>query len=440
MGDVSDRCVWGWGPAARCLRQGAVALSVVCLWPAARAAAQAPSPVASLTMPQAIDLALARNQAMRAKRLDVDAAKADELTASLKPNISFSSGNADLPVFTPSQFTADFLKNGATYSQAFSYLFERRGKRKNRMLTAADATDVAANTVTDAERQLRLQTAQAFIDVLLAKSTLELAQQNLASFSNVVDISRQRLTAGDLSQNDFYKVSLQRLQFEQDVSAAEVQLVLSKVQLRQLVGYDTVTEDFDVAGELAYQPSTVTLDELRAQALASRPDLQAAQSGLTLAQHTMALEQSNAKRDVTGEIEYDRDGPLNAIGLGFAIDLPIHDRNQGNIAHAAVGARQAEETVSAARVTVLGDVDGAYAAFQANAKIVSLFQSGYLDQAQQSLDISRYIYQRGAGSLLDLLDAERTYRSTQVGFRQALAAYMSSVQQINFVVGKQVVQ
>jgi cobalt-zinc-cadmium efflux system outer membrane protein len=48
------------------------------------------------------------------------------------------------------------------------------------------------------------------------------------------------------------------------------------------------------------------------------------------------------------------------------------------------------------------------------------------------------VYQQGNGNLLDLLDAERTYRATQLAFRQALAAYMTSVEQLNFVVGKQV--
>ncbi len=443
MRDVSDAGGRRARPS-RALRWGGVALSVVCvcLWPARPAEAQQAGgqPLAQLTMDQALALALARNQSIRARRFDVDAAKADELTASLKPNISFTSVNADLPAFSPGQFTADFLKNDATYVQSFSYLFERGGKRTNRMLAAADATDVAARSVSDAERQLRLDTAQAFIDVLLAKSTLDLAQQNLASFSNVVDISRQRLAAGDLSQNDFYKVSLQRLQFEQDVSAADVQLVQARVQLRQLVGYETVTDDFDAVGELAYRPTTISLDELRATALASRPDLLAAQASVKLARDSVTLERSNAARDVTGEIEYDRDGSFNGVGVGLSIDLPIHDRNQGNIAHAEVTARQADESLAAARVTVLADVDNAYATLQAYARIVSLFQSGYLDQAQQSLDISRYIYQRGAGSLLDLLDAERTYRSTQVAFRQALAAYMAALQQINFVVGRQVVQ
>ena len=71
---------------------------------------------------------------------------------------------------------------------------------------------------------------------------------------------------------------------------------------------------------------------------------------------------------------------------------------------------------------------------------MALYQSGYLDQAKESLDITTYVYQNGSGTLLDLLDAERTYRATQLAFRQALAAYMTAVQQINFVVGRQVMQ
>ena len=90
--------------------------------------------------------------------------------------------------------------------------------------------------------------------------------------------------------------------------------------------------------------------------------------------------------------------------------------------------------------TVLTDVVSAFAAYQTSEKVVALYQSGYLDQAKESLDITTYVYQNGSGTILDLLDAERTYRATQLAFRQALAAYMTAVQQINFVVGRQVMQ
>src|SRR5581483_11831360 len=120
--------------------------------------------------------------------------------------------------------------------------------------------------------------------------------------------------------------------------------------------------------------------------LESRPDLRAALGGVKLAQDTQALAYSNRARDVTGEVEYDRAGDINAVGFGFSIELPIHDRNQGNIAHSKVAVVQANETEAQARTTVLTDVVNAFAAFQASDKLVSLFQSGYLAQAQQSLE------------------------------------------------------
>ena len=101
--------------------------------------------------------------------------------------------------------------------------------------------------------------------------------------------------------------------------------------------------------------------------------------------------------------------------------------------------RQAIESDAATRFAALTDVVNAYAAFETNRKVVALYESGYLDQAKQSLDITTYVYQHGAGTLLDLLDAERTYRATELAYRQALAAYMTSLRQLNFAVGKQVI-
>ncbi len=81
------------------------------------------------------------------------------------------------------------------------------------------------------------------------------------------------------------------------------------------------------------------------------------------------------------------------------------------------------------------DVANAYQAMKVNDQIVQLYTSGYLKQAQDSRDISEYAYKRGAASLLDFLDAERSYRSTQLAYRQALATYMLSIEQLRQAVG-----
>ncbi len=53
----------------------------------------------------------------------------------------------------------------------------------------------------------------------------------------------------------------------------------------------------------------------------------------------------------------------------------------------------------------------------------------------QSRDISEYAYRRGAASLIDFLDAERTYRANQLAYRQALASYMLALEQLRDAVG-----
>ena len=81
------------------------------------------------------------------------------------------------------------------------------------------------------------------------------------------------------------------------------------------------------------------------------------------------------------------------------------------------------------------DVHDAYYNLQAKDQVVQLYISGYLAEAQADRDIAEYAYQRGGATLIDFLDAERSYRATELGHRQALAAYLSALEQLREAVG-----
>ncbi len=394
--------------------------------------------LSQLTLDDATKLALEHNQSLRAQRLAINQAKANEITAALKPNPVFTNLNEDFPFLSPNFLTLDNLRTNQEFTNSVTYTIERGGKREKRVQVAQDTTDVTTKTVADNERQLKFQVAQAFINALLAKSNLEFAREDRKSFLQVVDINQQRMKSGDIAEADYLKIKLQQLQFEQDVSSAQVALLQGKAALRQLVGYDTVPEDFDLVGDLTHAKYAATQKDLENEALLSRPDYLAAQSSVKLANDTVSLAYGNRARDLTIESEYKRSGLINGLGFGLSIELPIHDRNQGEIARSKAAASQALESAESVRIGVLTDVRSAYAGYQTAQEVAALYESGYLDQAKESRDISNYAYQRGAATLLDLLDAERSYRATQLAYRQALAAYMTSTEQINFVVGKRV--
>ena len=159
---------------------------------------------------------------------------------------------------------------------------------------------------------------------------------------------------------------------------------------------------------------------------------------MRLANDTVSLAFGNRAKDWTWATDYTWQG-YNAVGFSLSFDLPIHDRNQGEIARSQAAVRQAAETEASTQVGVETDVVNAYYGLQTSEQIVSLYESGYLDQATQSRDITTYAFGRGAATVLDVLDAERSYRSTQLGYRQAIAAYMIAAEQVNQAVGAQVI-
>ena len=81
-----------------------------------------------------------------------------------------------------------------------------------------------------------------------------------------------------------------------DVSAAKLARVQALASLRQLLGYESVPESYEVVGDLEYKPVKLGEDDLKAMALRQRPDVRAAQLGVTAAQSQFSLAQANGKR------------------------------------------------------------------------------------------------------------------------------------------------
>jgi cobalt-zinc-cadmium efflux system outer membrane protein len=388
-----------------------------------------------ITLDEAIQIALQRNHTLLAERTTILQSQAQETTANLRPNPTLSGDAQFLPFLDPSNFNSAYFDNNAQFDIGIGYLFERGQKRQRRFQAAKDQTAVTTSTVADNERTLTFQVSSQFVTVQLAESTLDLAEQDMKSFQNTVDISQIRYKDGDISEDDFLKIKLQLLQFQTDVSQAMLAKVQALIGLRQFLGYNSVPADFDVAGPFDYQPLKVGLEDLQAKALAERPDLRAAQQSVTAAKSQYDLAKANGKQDVTASIDYSHTGEANSASIFGSIDLPIFNRNQGEIARTKFAIDQAVELQMAASEQVMSDVLNAYEGVQDNGKIVALYASGYLDEAKQDRDISEYAYKRGAASLLDFLDAERSYRATQLAYRQALASYLTALEQLREAVG-----
>ena len=379
-----------------------------------------------ISLDQAIDLALAHNHSIKATRTLILQNQAQEITANLRPNPTLGADSQFVPFFSPQDFSGTNLNETQQFDVGIGYLFERGHKRQRRLQAARDQTAVT---------RAQVNVGQQFVSVLLAESTLQFALQDLQGFQQTVDISATQLKAGYIGEGDYLKIKLQLLQFQTDVSSARLAKAQALVGLREFLGYNAVPADFDVIGDLAYEPLKGNLEDLQMKAMRERPDYRAAELGITAAQSQILLAKANAKVDVTGTYDFTHVSGENTASIFANFELPIFNRNQGEIARTGYALTQAQEQQQAASDTVLSDVANAYAAVRSNDEVVQLYTSGYLKQAQDSRDISEYAYKRGAASLLDFLDAERSYRSVQLAYRQALASYMAALEQLKEAVG-----
>jgi cobalt-zinc-cadmium efflux system outer membrane protein len=402
------------------------------LTPSAEAQNQGP---VRITLDEAIQLALQHNHNLLAARTTIQQSQADETTANLRPNPTLFADWEYLPLFSPSAQNSQYLHDSTEADLGLGYLIERGKKRQHRLQAAKDITAQTRSLVADNERNLTFNVASLFVNVQLAESTLELAEQDLKSFQQTVDLGEIRYKAGAISEDDYLKIKLQLLQFETDLQQAQLARVQALSDLRQLFGYESVSTDYDVAGSFDYQPLKGNLEDLQLKALQNRPDLRAAQQGVAAANSQYELQRAIGKPDVTVQANYSHVNAINTATFYGSIPLPIFNRNQGEIAKSRFAITQAQEQEKATNGQALTDVRDAYESLRTNDKVVTLFRSGYLDIAQKDRDISEYAYKRGAASLLNFLDAERSYRATQLAYRQALAAYLLALEQLREAVG-----
>jgi cobalt-zinc-cadmium efflux system outer membrane protein len=402
----------------------------------------------SITVDEAIQLALQHNHSVLAMMTTIQQSQAEEITQNLRPNPTLFADWEYLPLGSPAkqnpnlyagQSTNDYLKNNTEVDVGLSYLIERGGKRHDRLQAQKDVTAQTRSLVADGMRGLSFQVATLFYNVQLAESTLELAEKDLKSFQETVDISEHQYKAGGISENDYLMIKLQLLQFESDLEQAQLAKVQALSDLRQLLGYESVSQNYDVAGPFEYQPVKGNLEDLQLKALQNRPDLRAAQQGVVAANSQLTLQKAIGKQDVTVQGNYSHVNGLNAATFYGSIPLPVFNRNQGEIAKARFAITQAQEIEKAANGQALTDVYDAYQGLRTNDKVVLLYISKYLDAATRSRDISEYAYHHGGLSLLNFLDAERSYRATQLAYRQALASYLLALEQLRQAVGTRAV-
>jgi outer membrane protein, heavy metal efflux system len=383
------------------------------------------------------------NPTLLADKLSVDESRAQEITAFLRPNPTFTLSADGTQVAPEKGVWRPFA--GTFESPSISYLHERQRKRELRLESAKKATLIAESSHANLQRTLLFNLRGAFVATLQAKAVLQLAKDNLAYYDRVLEISRTRFDAGDIAQIDLDRLELQRVQYESDLQAAEESLENAKIQLLTLLNDRTRIEQFDITGPFDFSDQLMPRDEFRKIAFDTRPDLKAAVEAIDKAQTDHQLAIANGSTDPTFGAWYTHNSSnnnpfgINTLGVSVSIPLRIFDRNQGEKLRTQLDITRNERLRDAAEATVLSDVDSSYATLESDLILLRPYKAKYLQQSVRVRDTIFFSYQHGGASLLDFLNVQAEYRIVQLAYVNLVGSYLSAASQLNLAVGREVI-
>ena len=396
----------------------------------------------TFTWEQIKDRFEASNPTLKAAKDNIDESRAEEITAYLRPNPDFSL-SADGFQISSNQGVWRPL-SGVFETPSISYLHERQHKRELRLASAQQSTAVTVAQYADQERSLLFNLRNSFVQTLQAKAVLQNAKGNLDYWDGELKVNRNRFKAGDLAEVDLDRLELQRVQFESDYETALVNLRTAKIQLLQLLNDRTPIEQFDLTGPFEFNAELKPLEEFRNEALAVRPDLKAAVQSVELAKTNYRLAIANGSTDPTFGVWFTHNASIanpfanNTMGASISIPLRIFDRNQGEKARTRIDMERNERLRDATQAQVFSDVDSAYVTLTSAIDLLRPYKEKYLPLAGVVRSKVSFAYQHGGASLLDYLDAEKSYRDTRLAYLNLVGSYLVAAGQMNMAVGREV--
>lgn len=387
---------------------------------------------ASITLADAVALALQHNTDLRSSTQDVVSAHGAVVQAGAlaNPDLLVSSyGTAVSPLGAPKP-----TQVGVSWTVPIG------GKRGAAISAAQAGLQAAQATQAAVRQQISLNAATAFVNLLLAQALLEFALQDQAGFRETLQLNEIRYRDGKIAFGDVLKLRVQALAEDDAARQAQQNLVSARADLQQLLGEGAVTADFRVQGALEPTPQVAetTPEALLAEALKKRPDYLALEAQTQSASFALSLARRQPIPDLGITVDYNHASGLpDSYDILASVPVPLFDRNTGNIEQAAAALEKARIAKEALRTQLRDAAIKAVAEWQSGSAQAAAYQKGVSD-AEESLQISKHAYEQGQGSLLDFLSAQTSYRQVEGSFRSALARTLLAAYTLRFVAAEEI--
>ena len=379
------------------------------------------------------------NLDLQAQRETVASAQAGISIAGVRPDPQLTAGIDSKELYGPNK------KNAATTTIAgIAFTIETASKRDARIRAAQSNVRMSDAAVGAFRRQLFTDSASAFIEACRSSAALKRRESSLDAMRSIVRANELRFKAGDIGKLELVQSRVEADRFGTDVVSARADTSSAEMSLSVFLGrpYQEVLGDkIDCAfNDSSHQESAVdNVDELIHKALDKREDVQLAQSSIDNARDNIGLAKANRWIDpvvnigvkntpriypiqnASGAVTNSPAEHSNTLGLTVTIPIPLSRLQSGELLQAQSALTQAQLQMRSVMLKAQTDVRTSFTQYQAAAQNVQSYREHVLDDAERLLEGVRLSYRKGAASLLDLLNAQRTADDIYMGYLQAQA-------------------
>jgi outer membrane protein, heavy metal efflux system len=374
-----------------------------------------------LSFQSALQQALGGNPQLAAAEGRVEDARGQQTQAGLKPNPRLTVQSEDIRQSTR-QAPFSFVDSTEDYV-LLGQIIETARKRERRVDLASSVVQTTQWERELTRRQITGRVASAYWTAVSLVHTRDLLQEVLRTYQEDVDYSRNRVNEGIMAEADLIRIQLERDRTRAEALTAAREADQAIVNLYRAMGKrefppTRLTDALENIGQ-------VTLPELT-NVLQVRPELQIARQAVAEAEANIRLQKANSKPDPEAFVGYKRNGAFDTLYGAVQINLPVRNRNQGNIASAQARLRIAHANLNTIETNVKADVEAAIRAYRDVRALLDILPDT-LSRATEAERLARAAYREGGIDLLRLLDAERSRIQAQAEYNRALTDLHQSI-------------
>ncbi len=378
----------------------------------------------TITQPGVIEYSLQHNGDLQSFRKEKGIVDAGKVKAGLFPNptIDLEAGTGAL--------TGSSAES--TLSVGISQEFLLAGKRSKRLAVAEREQDLYRYQLADKERLIREEVKTLYYDLMLAEQRLVLAEQSIALNRKLLEVSRDRLAAGDIPELEMNLVKVELARSEASRIAVAQALNQSQEKLATITGLPVGTQYRVPATLHSSTALSKTVEELKKQALAQRPDMKALEAEKERDQAGVSLARAERVPNLTVGLALWRDtrsmkiGGLEGsdkaytIGMKLSMPIPVFDRNEAGVQDAQARQSSAESRLSTAISNIEREVETAYAGYLSSEKVLTLYETDIIPQLEENLRLTEEAWRLGEVGIVGVIQEQQKFFEVSENYMLAL--------------------